>query len=151
MHFVSSLNYKGMASSNTDGLRLPHVHGGDRPGDVVFSVFHGGVVDEQQPSNFFYVGATAGLARVTQAEQFKIAKYAHLGFGPSATFIPAVASTSGAWGNKALEAFKFMAYHVNLTSRALELKKLRVLMATTVMKLVAADIKQVMTYREYAR
>ena len=43
-----------------------------------------------------------------------------------------------------------MAYHVNLTSRVLELKKLRVLMATTVMKLVAADIKQVMTYREYA-
>ena len=92
-------------------------------------------------SNSFYVGATAGLARVTQAEQFKIAKYAHLGFGPSATFIPAVASTSGAWGNKALEAFKFMAYHVaeaNLTSRTLELKKLRVLMATTVMKVISS-------------
>ena len=43
-----------------------------------------------------------------------------------------------------------MAYHVNLTSRTLELKKLRVLMATTVMKLVAGDIKQVMTYREHA-
>ena len=52
-----------------------------------------------------------------------------------------------------MEAFKFMAYHVaeaNLTSRALDLKKLRVLMATTMMKLVAGDIKQVMTYREYA-
>ena len=65
---------------------------GDRPGDMVFSVFHGGrvvngyvdfsVVDEQQPSNSFYVGATAGLARVTQAEQFKIAKYVHLDLWP---------------------------------------------------------------------
>ena len=60
--------------------------------------------------------------------------------------MPEVVVTSGAWGNKALEAFKFMA---NLASRTLELKKLRVLMATTVMKLMAGDIKQAMSYREY--
>jgi hypothetical protein len=81
----------------------------------------------------------------------KIAKYADVGFGASATFLPVVASTSGAWGDKAMEAFKFIGNHVaegRLTSRAAELKKLRVFMSTTVMKLVAADIKQVMVHKE---
>ena len=111
------------------------------------------VVSEVQQSKSFFIGATAGLENVMRTEQFKIAKYADLGFGPSATFVPAVASTSGAWGSKALEAFKFMAYHVaeaNLSSRTLELRKLRVLMSTTVMKLVADDIRQVLSYSEFA-
>jgi hypothetical protein len=59
------------------------------------------VVSEIQRSSAFYVGATAGLANVSRTEQMKIAKYAELGFGASATFIPAVASTLGAWGNHA--------------------------------------------------
>ena len=134
-----------------------------RPGDLRASVLHAGrfhhlyvdfgVVSEIQRSKAFYVGATAGLANVSQTEQMKIAKYAELGFGPSATFIPAVASTLGAWGNHALEAFKFMAYHVaeaNLSSRTLELRKLRVLMSTTVMKLVASDLRQVLSFHEAA-
>ena len=86
-------------------------------------------------------------------EAKKRAKYANAGFGPSAIFSPAVASTSDARGEGAMEAFKFIAYHVaeaKLTSRALELKKLRVHLSTSVMKQVASDLKQVVSYRQHA-
>jgi hypothetical protein len=87
---------------------------------------------------------TNGTKMTRKLEKKKRRKYEQARFESSATFYPAVASTSGAWGQEANAAFTRIAEHLareHLTSVPSELKALRQLMTTLVMKRIASDIQ----------
>jgi hypothetical protein len=60
------------------------------------------VVSELFYTPFYF--KDAGKRNVAEMEAKKRVKYANAGFGPSAIFFPSVGSTSGAWGEGAMEA-----------------------------------------------